>query len=145
MKKSLLFLLICFVFIYGCTNKTKVNSDQPIRIIFDSDLGPDYDDVGALAFLHAMADSGKVEILATLASNKHELVVPAINVINTYFGRGELPVGEPKSALGRFNSCKISSFNQSKLSGARCGEDLQKNPQQPARHKRYNHNCRIPD
>jgi inosine-uridine nucleoside N-ribohydrolase len=98
MKKSLLFLLICFVFIYGCTNKTKVNSDQPIRIIFDSDLGPDYDDVGALAFLHAMADSGKVEILATLASNKHELVVPAINVINTYFGRGELPVGEPKSA-----------------------------------------------
>jgi inosine-uridine nucleoside N-ribohydrolase len=45
-----------------------------------------------------MADSGKVEILATVASNKHELVAPSINVINTYFGRSELPVGAPKSA-----------------------------------------------
>jgi len=71
---------------------------KPVKIIFDTDLGPDYDDVGALAFLNAMADSGKVEILATVASNKHELVAPSINVINTYFGRSELPVGAPKSA-----------------------------------------------
>jgi inosine-uridine nucleoside N-ribohydrolase len=44
-----------------------------------------------------MADSGKVEILATIASNKNELVAPSIDVINTYFGRGNLPVGAPKS------------------------------------------------
>ena len=44
-----------------------------------------------------MADSGKAEILATVASNKHELGRPSINVINTYFGRGELPVGAPKT------------------------------------------------
>ena len=67
------------------------------RIIFDTDLGPDYDDVGALAFLHAMADSGKVEILATVSSNKQELVAPSINVINTYFGRSKLPLGAPKT------------------------------------------------
>ncbi len=62
-------------------------SEEKVKIIFDTDLGPDYDDVGALAFLHAMADSGKAEILATVASNKHELVAPSIDVINTYFGR----------------------------------------------------------
>ena len=45
-----------------------------------------------------MADSGKVEILATVASNKNDLVAPSINVINTYFGRGELAVGAPKTA-----------------------------------------------
>jgi inosine-uridine nucleoside N-ribohydrolase len=61
-------------------------------------MGPDYDDVGALAFLHAMADSGKAEILATIASNKNELVVPSIDVINTYFGRPELQTGSPKTA-----------------------------------------------
>jgi len=44
-----------------------------------------------------MADSGKVEILATVASNKHQLVAPSIEVINTYFGRPELPIGAPKS------------------------------------------------
>jgi len=61
-------------------------------------MGPDYDDVGALAFLHAMADSGKAEILATVASNKNDLVAPSIEVINTYFGRKDLPVGAPKTA-----------------------------------------------
>jgi len=80
----------------GCQNKKQTVTGEPVKIIFDTDMGPDYDDVGALALLHAMADSGKAEILATLASNKHELVVPSIEVINTYFNRPELPLGSPK-------------------------------------------------
>lgn len=96
--KKLLPLIAVLLLIVGCTRQSKEVPVLPIKIIFDTDLGPDYDDVGALAFLHAMADSGRVEILATLASNKNELVVPAINVINTYFGRGELPTGAPKTA-----------------------------------------------
>jgi inosine-uridine nucleoside N-ribohydrolase len=53
--------------------------------------------VGAMAFLHAMADSGKAEILATIASNKHKLVAPSISVLNYYFGRPDLEIGVPKS------------------------------------------------
>ena len=34
------------------------------KIIFDTDMVEDYDDVGAMAVLHAMADEGKCEILA---------------------------------------------------------------------------------
>ena len=34
------------------------------KIIFDTDMVEDYDDVGAMAVLHAMADAGKCEILA---------------------------------------------------------------------------------
>lgn len=70
---------------------------KPVKIIFDTDFGPDYDDVGALAFLHAMADSGKAEILATVSSNRHELVAPCINIMNIYFNRPDLPIGSPKS------------------------------------------------
>lgn len=95
-KVSLLILAILLIF-WNCTNQSTGKSDNVVKIIFDTDLGPDYDDVGALAFLHAMADSGKAEILATVSSNKHELVAPSINVINTYFGRSELPVGAPKT------------------------------------------------
>ena len=90
--------MVCFFALYGCSNQNYNNKNRPVKIIFDTDLGPDYDDVGALAFLHAMADSGKAEILATVSSNKHELVAPSIDVINTYFGRSELPVGCPKTA-----------------------------------------------
>ena len=97
MKQFLFLITVSFIFSYGCSNQSTVKNDKVVKIIFDTDLGPDYDDVGALAFLHAMADSGKVDILATVSSNKNDLVAPSINVINTYFGRGELPVGAPKT------------------------------------------------
>lgn len=96
MKKILFIILAITVITLGCADK-KVETGDPVKIFFDTDLGPDYDDVGALAFLHAMADSGKAEILATVSSNKHELVAPSIDVINTYFGRPNLPIGAPKS------------------------------------------------
>ncbi len=75
----------------------KSSSNIPVKIIFDSDMGPDYDDVGALTMLHAFADSGKAEILATMASNNYALVAPCLNVINTYYGRADIPVGSPKT------------------------------------------------
>jgi len=89
--------MVILLISWNCSNQSRVKSDKVVKIIFDTDLGPDYDDVGALAFLHAMADSGKAEILATVSSNKHELVAPSIDVINTYFGRSDLPVGAPKT------------------------------------------------
>ena len=99
MKNFLIAIMVCSLMFFSCSNQSSEKNTKPVKIIFDTDLGPDYDDVGALAFLHAMADSGKVDILATVSSNKHDLVAPAINVINTYFGRGELPVGAPKTAV----------------------------------------------
>ena len=80
----------------GCSSQKQNSASQPVKIIFDTDFGPDYDDVGALTFLHAMADSGKIDLLATLSCNKHELVGPGIDVLNTYFGRPDLPIGSPK-------------------------------------------------
>jgi len=97
--------MFSMIVLSACTNQPEGTNIKPVKIIFDTDLGPDYDDVGALAFLHAMADSGKAEILATVSSNKHELVAPSIDLINIYFGRNELPVGAPKSEgvnLGSF-------------------------------------------
>lgn len=92
MKTKILILAVFVIIAAGC----KTGSNEKVKIIFDTDLGPDYDDVGALAFLHAMADSGRAEILATVSSNKHELVAPSIDVINTYFGKPDLEIGAPK-------------------------------------------------
>ena len=75
-------------------------SSPSVNLILDTDLGPDYDDVGAMALMHALADSGQVKILATVSSNLDERVVPCIEVINTYFKRPDIPVGAPKSGRG---------------------------------------------
>jgi inosine-uridine nucleoside N-ribohydrolase len=69
---------------------------KPVAIIFDSDMGPDYDDVGAITLLHAFADSGYAKILATVASTKYEGVAAVFNVFNTYFNRPGTIIGVPK-------------------------------------------------
>ena len=66
---------------------------KPISLIFDSDMGPDYDDVGAMAIMHALADSGKVKILATIACNQSKYIAGVMSVINTYFNRPDIPIG----------------------------------------------------
>ena len=47
-------------------------------VIFDTDIGPDYDDVGAMALLHAFADNGECTLLATVASNKYKFTGPVL-------------------------------------------------------------------
>ena len=96
--------IFCLCLLFGCWlspsafGQTESSLVRPVKIILDTDIGPDYDDAGALAFLHVMADSGKAEILGTIACNKDSLVIPTIEVINTYFGRPTIPTGTPKSA-----------------------------------------------
>jgi len=76
---------------------SQAQKTKPFPVIFDSDMGPDYDDVGAITLLHAFADSGYINILATVASTKYEGVAAVFNVLNTYFKRPGLPIGVPKS------------------------------------------------
>lgn len=89
--KHALIVIALFVCLYSSYAQTPL-------VIFDSDMGPDYDDVGAIAMLHAFADSGKVKILATVASTKFEGVAGVFDVLNTYFKRPDLPIGVPKGA-----------------------------------------------
>jgi len=66
---------------------------SPARIIFDTDIGGDVDDAGALALLHALADRGEAEILGVLISSKNEWAGPCVDAINTWYGRPDLPIG----------------------------------------------------
>ena len=66
---------------------------EPVKIIFDTDMLTDFDDVGALACLHALADAGECEILATVSCTRGNASTAAIGVINGYYGRSDLPIG----------------------------------------------------
>lgn len=88
MKRSFI-LLIAFVLGVFCS----VSGKEPVKIIFDSDMGPDFDDVGAITVLHALAAKGECEILATVASDAYPYVAPTLDVFNRYFGKPDIPVG----------------------------------------------------
>jgi inosine-uridine nucleoside N-ribohydrolase len=104
--KTCFLLSLSVLLFFSCGNKKSSENEVPVEgkevvnLILDTDLGPDYDDVGAMALMHALADSGLVTVLATVSSNKDERVVPCIEVLNYYFGRPAIPVGAPKSEGG---------------------------------------------
>lgn len=80
---------------------------QPIKIIFDTDIESDVDDVGALAMLHGFANRGEAEILATISSSLNPWSAPTIDAINTYFGRPDIPIGNVKT-LGVYRNSKFA-------------------------------------
>lgn len=63
------------------------------RLVIDTDINPDFDDAGALAVAHALADREEVRILAVTVCNRAFSAVPIVEAINAYYGRNEIPVG----------------------------------------------------
>jgi len=81
------------VLLAGCASGGPPSRRQAVPIIFDTDIGTDVDDAGALAILHIMADQGEAKILATVSANQNRWCAPALDVINTYYAREDMPIG----------------------------------------------------
>ena len=64
-----------------------------LNIIFDTDMVSDFDDVGAMAALHAMADAGQCEIIAVGTCSRGNSSVAAVEIFNSFYGRPGIPVG----------------------------------------------------
>ena len=89
-------LMLFVLLAAGSAVSVSTTAGEPVRLIFDTDMDTDCDDAGALAMLHALADQGKVKILATMVSSKYRYSAPCVQAINAYFGRPDLPLGVPK-------------------------------------------------
>ncbi|KAL1525528.1 hypothetical protein AB1Y20_020384 [Prymnesium parvum] len=63
------------------------------RLIIDTDMSIDVDDVGAMCVAHALADLGEAEILAVIHDTGLHSGVGALSVINEYLGRPDIPIG----------------------------------------------------
>jgi len=71
-----------------------------VKVIFDTDIGPDWDDVGATATLHALANTGEAEILAMVVSSggfSGTWGPPCLDAFNTFYGRPDIPIGLAKN------------------------------------------------
>jgi len=94
-----------------CFVATALSAATPTRIIFDTDMGGDVDDAGALAVLHALADRGEAEILGVLVSSKNEWAVPCVDAINTWYGRPDLPIGYQRGCQHGYLNSKDADCN----------------------------------
>ncbi|HKI17106.1 MAG TPA: nucleoside hydrolase [Isosphaeraceae bacterium] len=74
-------------------NPRAAQSAEPVRLIFDTDICGDCDDVLALGMIHALQSRGQCQLLAVTISADHELAARFVNAVNTFYGRGEIPIG----------------------------------------------------
>jgi inosine-uridine nucleoside N-ribohydrolase len=72
---------------------------QAIPVIFDTDMGNDIDDALALAMLHAFESRGEVRILATTSTKDNPDSAPYLDLVNTFYGRPDVPIGVARSGI----------------------------------------------
>jgi inosine-uridine nucleoside N-ribohydrolase len=70
--------------------------ERPVPLIFDTDIGNDVDDALALGVIHALQSRGECELLAVTITKDHELCAPFVDLVNTFYGRGNIPIGVVK-------------------------------------------------
>ena len=72
---------------------------RPVPLIFDTDIGNDCDDVLALAMIHSLQSRGECRLLAVTTTKDHPLAAPFVDAVNTFYGRGDVPVGVCRSGV----------------------------------------------
>ncbi|MDF1824952.1 MAG: nucleoside hydrolase [Verrucomicrobiales bacterium] len=80
---------------------------EPVKIIFDTDMGNDIDDAMALVMIHNLAKRDAVELLAVTSTKDHPLSAAYIDAVNTYYGFPDIPIGVVHDGatqeVGRYN------------------------------------------
>ena len=73
--------------------------NQGKKIIYETNMCLSVDDVGGQAMIHALQNRGEADLLAVCLNEVHPDGVAAIDAINTWYGRGDIPVGVYKGAF----------------------------------------------
>jgi hypothetical protein len=94
MNKAMYLLILPAVLSGLLPNGHPTAYGEPVRIIFDTDMGSDCDDAGALAILHVYVDRGLAEIIGCIySSGKVPYGAGVVQAINIYYGRPDIPIG----------------------------------------------------
>lgn len=62
-------------------------------VIYDTDIGSSTDDLFAMAMLYHYEDEGRCRLLGVMVDREGERNAAFADVMNTYFGHGDVPIG----------------------------------------------------
>ena len=110
MKRSCSIILATLLLAYS-------SSAMSVKLILDTDMGNDIDDALAVAMIHALRNRGEVELLAVTITKDHEETAPYVDAINTFYGRGDIPIGIVKGGV-TLEKSRFTGVTQEKLSKA---------------------------
>lgn len=112
MKKIMQWMLIAvhvcsLSLLSSCTGD---NDDNPVQpepagyqgvplVILDTDIGSSTDDLFALEMLYRYADEGRCKLLGVVVDRHGEEYGALADVMNTYFGYGNVPIGVERGGI----------------------------------------------
>ena len=101
------------MFLMAMASILSFNAFPQTRIIFDTDLGGDADDLGALAMLHHFMDRQECKLEAVMCWSTEQYAVSAIDAVNRFYGHPEIRVGARKDSIAyiEWNYCKVIADN----------------------------------
>ena len=89
-----------------------LHAEKP-RILFDTDITGDVDDVLALAMCHNLADRGACDLLGVTISKNNPLSASFVSAENTFYGRPELPIGVTRDPTAQKRDSKYLKLAES--------------------------------
>ena len=79
----------------------------PVKLIFDTDMGNDVDDLMALAMIHNLQKRGACELLAVTVTKDHPQAAAFVDAVDTLYGYPDTPIGVVRDGAakeaGKFN------------------------------------------
>lgn len=95
-------------------------ASRTVPVIFDTDIGNDVDDCLALGMIHALESRRECKLLAVTITKDHVDAAPFVDCINTFYGRGTIPIGVCRSGItpepGSFNRlANVQDNNQDRF------------------------------
>ncbi len=87
--------LACSMALAGNVGAAPVTPEpaNPVKVIFDTDIGNDVDDVLALSMLHAFSSRKDCQLLAVTITKPDEMAGPFVDAMDTFYGRPKIPIG----------------------------------------------------
>lgn len=104
----LVFYLFASVEVRALNPKDLVETQQ--RVILDTDIDSDVDDVGALAMLLNMHKNGVIDLLGVITTSDDPYAPVCVNSINTYYGFPDIPVGYLMGQSSLNNHSRYTKF-----------------------------------
>lgn len=72
---------------------------EPVRLIFDTDIGNDVDDALALGVIHALQTRGQCRLLAVTITKDNEAAAAFVDAVNHFYGRPDIPIGVVRDGM----------------------------------------------
>jgi len=81
---------------------------EPVKLVFDTDMGNDIDDAIALAMIHTLQKRGACQLLAVTITKDHPQAAAYVDAVNTFYGYPDVPIGVVRDGAKQENGGKFN-------------------------------------